>query len=156
MRHSIASAKQTIREAISSIFSRSAPKAYSKWDHLVIARQRLGVQHELAARRAGIGGGDRDLDAELIGRAGVALADALDLGSMEGIQLPAALALLLRADLARARDRPDECLFEFHPIGDLAADVADDAAEARAQEAQLPTMTVELLGVGVAPRHHPI
>ena len=39
-----------------------------------IARQRLGVQHELAARRAGIGRGDRDFDAELIGCAGFALA----------------------------------------------------------------------------------
>jgi hypothetical protein len=38
-----------------------------------IARQRLGVQHELAARRAGVGGGDRDLDAELIGRAGLGM-----------------------------------------------------------------------------------
>ena len=60
-----------------------------------IARQRLGVQHELAAWRAGVGGDDRSLDAELIGRAGLALADAFDLGGMEGIQLPAALALLL-------------------------------------------------------------
>ena len=64
-----------------------------------IARQRLGVQHELAARRAGIGGDDRDLDAELVGRAGLALADAFDLGGVEGIELPAALALLLGADL---------------------------------------------------------
>src|SRR5450756_2449865 len=71
-----------------------------------IARQCLGVQHKLAARRAGVGGGDRGLDAELIGRAGLALADAFDLGSMEGIQLPAALALLLRTDLAVARKRP--------------------------------------------------
>src|SRR5664280_1596315 len=45
---------------------------------------------------------DRSLDAELIGHAGFAFADAFDLGSMEGIQLPAALALLLRADLASA------------------------------------------------------
>jgi hypothetical protein len=67
-----------------------------------IARQRLGVQRELAAGRAGVGGGDRDLDAELIGRAGVALADAFDLGVVEGIQLPAALALLLRANLVGA------------------------------------------------------
>jgi hypothetical protein len=38
-----------------------------------IARQRLGVQYELAARRAGVGGDDGDLDAELIGRGGLAL-----------------------------------------------------------------------------------
>jgi hypothetical protein len=67
-----------------------------------IARQRLGVQHELAAGRAGIGGDDGDFDTELAGRAGFALANALDLGSMEGINFAAALALLLGADLARA------------------------------------------------------
>jgi hypothetical protein len=64
------------------------------------------VQHELAARERGdIGGDDRDLDAELVGRAGLAFADALDLGGMEGIQLPAALALLLGADLGGAPQR---------------------------------------------------
>jgi hypothetical protein len=44
-----------------------------------IARQRLGMQHELASRSAGVSGDDRDLDAELVGRASLALADALDL-----------------------------------------------------------------------------
>jgi YD repeat-containing protein len=48
-----------------------------------IARERLGVQHELAAWGASVGADDRGLDAELIGRAGLALADALDLGSVE-------------------------------------------------------------------------
>ena len=33
-----------------------------------IAGERLGLQHELAARSAGIGGDNRDLDAELVGR----------------------------------------------------------------------------------------
>ena len=61
---------------------------------------------------------------------------------------------LLQADLAGARERPLECLLQDRLAGDLAADVADDAAEPRAQEAQLPTVAVELLGVGVAPRHH--
>ena len=68
-----------------------------------VAGQRPGVQHELAVRGAGIGSDDRDLDAELVGRAGFALADALGLGGMEGIQLPAALALLLGPDLTGAR-----------------------------------------------------
>ena len=67
-----------------------------------IARQRLGVQHELSARRAGVGGDDR----------GLAFSDALDLGSVEGIELPAALALLLRADLARPRQRRRERLLQ--------------------------------------------
>jgi hypothetical protein len=39
------------------------------------ARQRFGVQHELSAGSANIGGDDGDLDAELIGRAGLAFAD---------------------------------------------------------------------------------
>ena len=38
--------------------------------------------------------------------------------------------------------------------GDLAADVADQPAEPGAQDAQLPTVAVELLGMGIAPRHH--
>lgn len=38
--------------------------------------------------------------------------------------------------------------------GDHAADVADQAAKPAAQVAQLPPMTVELLGIGMAPRHH--
>src|SRR5674536_66550 len=48
--------------------------------------------------------------------------------------------------------RPDR--HHHQPSIPAAQNVANDAAEARAQEAQLPTMTVELLGVGVAPRHH--
>jgi len=38
------------------------------------------LEHELAARRAGIGGDKGGLDAELVGRAGLAFADAFDLG----------------------------------------------------------------------------
>jgi hypothetical protein len=48
------------------------------------------MQHELAARGTGIGGDDRDLDAELVGRTGLAFANALDLRGVEGIELPAA------------------------------------------------------------------
>jgi hypothetical protein len=33
-------------------------------------------------------------------------------------------------------------------------DIADDPPKPNAQEAQLAVMPVELLGVGVAPRHH--
>jgi hypothetical protein len=46
-----------------------------------VAWQRPGVQHELTARGAGVGGDDRDLDAELVRRAGLALTDALGLGA---------------------------------------------------------------------------
>ena len=66
------------------------------------------MEHELAARRAGVGGGDRGFDAELVRCAGLALADAFDLVGMEGIELPAALALLLGADLLGAGQRPFE------------------------------------------------
>src|SRR5512133_582629 len=94
------------------------------------------------------------LDAELVGCAGLALANALDLGSVEGIQLPAALALLLRPDLVGARERPFKQPLEVSLACDLPADVADDPTEPNAQEAQLAVMPVELLGVCVAPRHH--
>jgi hypothetical protein len=104
-----------------------------------VARQRLGVQHELAARGAGVGGDDRGFDTELVRRGGLALADAFDLGGVEGIELPSALALLLGADLRGAPKRLLECSLKLALAGDLAADVADQAAEPRAQQAQLPT-----------------
>ena len=119
-----------------------------------VARERFGVQHELAARGAGVGGDDRSLDTELVRRVRLALADALDLGSVEGIELPPALALLLRVDLVGARERPFQRRFDLWPAGDLAAqDVADDAAAAGcAAERKQPMVPLELLGVGRAPR----
>lgn len=65
-------------------------------EHMAIVRiagKRAGVEHELAARCAAIIGHDRRLDAELVRRGCLALADALDLRRMERIELPAALAL---------------------------------------------------------------
>ena len=85
-----------------------------------IARQRFGVQHELPARRPRIGGYDRGLHTELVLRVCLALADALDLGRVEGIELPAALALLLGANLIGARERPLECRFELTRLGGAA------------------------------------
>jgi hypothetical protein len=111
------------------------------------------VQHELAAGCTGIGGDDRGLDPELIGRAGLALADALDLGSMERIQLPAALALLLVTYLAGSRERRLEHCRDRLLASNLAPDVADNPAEPRAQDAQLSTVAVELLGVGGSRLH---
>lgn len=46
------------------------------------AVQRFGMQHELAAVGRSHGRRDRDLAAELVGRAGLAFADAFDLGRM--------------------------------------------------------------------------
>src|ERR1035438_5232255 len=68
---------------------------------------------------------------------------------MEGIQLPAALALLLGTDLIGARKRPLEYPLQGRLACDLAADVADDAAEPRAQNVQLSAVQIELLGVGI-------
>jgi hypothetical protein len=110
------------------------------------------MENELAAGRAGVGRHNRDLDAELVGRAGLALADAFRFGSVEGIELPAALALLLSADLAGARQRGCECGLKLCLACDLAADVADQPAEPGAQPAQLAMVAVELLGL--APGHH--
>ncbi len=73
---------------------------------------------------------------------------------MEGIQLPAALALLLGADLGGARQRQGERHLDVGVAGDLAADVTDRPAQTRAQDAQFSPVAVELLGVGVASRHH--
>src|SRR5262249_61456556 len=75
------------------------------------------------------------------------------LGSVEGIQLPAALALLLGTDLVGARERPFKQRLEVGLAGDLTADVADDPPEPNAQEAQLAGMPVELLCGGGAPPH---
>lgn len=73
---------------------------------------------------------------------------------MEGIDLVSALALLLGADLGCVRKRRVERSLEFWLAGNLAADVEDQAAEPRPQQAQLPTMALELFGVGIASCHH--
>jgi hypothetical protein len=112
------------------------------------------VQHELAAGCASVGGGDRDLDAELVRRAGLAFADALGLWSMEGIELPAALALLLGSYQSGTGQRQGKRRLEVLLALDLAADIADQPAQSAAQDAQFPAVAVELLGVGVTSRHH--
>ena len=92
--------------------------------------------------------------AELVRRGGLAFADALHLRGMEGIELEAALALLLRADLRGAAEWEDERLLKRRLPFDLAANIADDPAKPAAQDAQLPLMPLELLGMGIAARHH--
>lgn len=118
-----------------------------------IAVQRLGVEHEAPARRAGVGRRDRDLAAKLVGLVGLALADALDLGGVQGIELPAPLLLALMAHLVGAGERNGEDLLQVGIVGGLAADVAAQPAEAGSQELQLPIGPFELLGVGIAPGH---
>jgi len=53
------------------------------------------------------------------------------------MELPAALALLLRPDLGCADQRRLEHCFKFGATFDLAADVADDATKPALQQAQL-------------------
>ena len=115
---------------------------------------RPGVQHEQATGSAAVGGDDGGLDAELVRRGGLSFADALDLRGMEGIELPAALTLLLRADLRGPAKRERERRLEGWLALDLAADVADDPAQPAAQDTQLPLMSLELFGMGVAASHH--
>ena len=76
----------------------------------------------------GVGGDDGDLDAELLGRAGFAFGDALSLWGVEGIELPATLAVLLGADLEGARQREGKRRLDPLVASDLAADVADQPA----------------------------
>ena len=60
-----------------------------------IAVQRLDMGDELSPGRTFVGGGDADLAAELIGLAGLAFADTLDFGRVQGIDLGVGIAPLL-------------------------------------------------------------
>ena len=64
-----------------------------------LAVQRLGMEDELAALTLGGWRGDRDVASELERRPGLALADALDLGGVQVVELPAALTVALVAYL---------------------------------------------------------
>ena len=118
-----------------------------------VAVQCLGVQHELAALGLGRRGGDRHLAAELVGRPGLAFADAFDLGRVQRIDLVAALAMVLKAYPVRQGKQVGEASRERRVAGDLAADVADHPAEPDAQELQLAAGPLELMGVAVARDH---
>jgi hypothetical protein len=67
------------------------------------------------------------------------------------VQLEAALALLLRADLRGPAKREGERLLQCWLALDLAAHVADDPAQPAAQDTQLPLMPPELFGMGKRP-----
>src|SRR6516165_3472453 len=102
-----------------------------------ITGQCPGVHHEPPSGRSAIGGDDGGLHTELVRGAGFAPADALHLRSVEGIELPAALALLLGADLIGARQWPGERFLELLVACDFAPDVAHDPAQPDAQNPQL-------------------
>ena len=95
--------------------------------------QRPGVQHEQATGSTAVVGDDRGFDTELVRRGCFALADALHLRGVEGMELPAARALLLRADLRGPAERKGEGVLEHGLTFDLAADIADDPAQPAAQ-----------------------
>jgi hypothetical protein len=107
---------------------------------------------ELPAFRAIERGGDRDFDAKFIRAVRLALADALDLGRVQGIDLPASLVLALVAHPFGQPQGLDEYVAQGRLAPDLAGDVAHDAAQHRAEPAQLPSRALELLRVGIA-RH---
>jgi hypothetical protein len=62
-----------------------------------VAGERLGVEHELPALGLCDGGDNRYLASELVSGAGLASTDAFDLRSVQRIDLPPALALILMA-----------------------------------------------------------
>ena len=75
-----------------------------------IAVQRLAVQDELAALGLGDGSCNRDLAAELVGSPRFSFADALDLGSVQGVDLGPALAVVLVANLDGKGDERREAV----------------------------------------------
>jgi hypothetical protein len=77
--------------------------------------------------------GDGDLDTELVGSVRFPLADALDLGRMQRIDLLAPLVLALVAHREGQRQRLGEDAFQPHAAFDLAHQVAADPAEIGAQ-----------------------
>ena len=88
-----------------------------------IARQRLHVGDELAALAVLEGGGNADLDAELVRPMGFAFADAFDFRRMQGIDLRPTLMLFLLAHAPRQQQQLCERHFEPAVALDLAGDV---------------------------------
>src|SRR5262252_8416090 len=94
-----------------------------------VARQRCSMGDELTAGGMLHGGGDAHLDAELIRLVRLALADALHLRRVQGIDLAAALAALLLQHAPGQEQRPYERFPQIFIPDDAPLDVADDTAE---------------------------
>ena len=94
-----------------------------------VARHRLYMSDELAALRAMQGRGERDLDAELVGPVRLALADALDFGGVQGIDLAPTLMLALLAHPLSQPEVGREKALQFGLAADLARDIAADPTE---------------------------
>ena len=94
-----------------------------------IAGQCCGMGDELPAGGMVHRGGDAHLDPELVRPVRFALADALDLWRVQGIDLAAALAALLFQHAPGQEQRPYECFLQIFIPDDSPLDVADDTAE---------------------------
>src|SRR5258708_37189627 len=103
---------------------------------------------ELAALAVLEGGGNADLDAELVRLVSLALADAFHFGSMQAVDLGAALPAFLLAHPPAKAEQVSEAALEPMAAIDLAGNVADDAAEIGLDRAQTPVRALELLGMG--------
>src|SRR5262245_61443651 len=90
---------------------------------------------------------------ELVRRARLAAADALDLGRVQRVDLWPALTLLLMANPQREIEQRAKAVFERCVALDLAANITDDASKPRAQKLQFPPRAFELVGMRVAPHH---
>jgi hypothetical protein len=109
-----------------------------------VPRQGAGAEDELASWCDRVGGGDRNLHAELGAGLGLAFADALHLGRVQGVELVAAAVLApLPQQAGDAPERPGKGGPDGGVVRDLAADVAGQAAE---PGAQLPDLTLGLPG----------
>src|SRR5258705_10810568 len=115
-----------------------------------ISRQRLYMSDELAALAVLEGGGNADLDAELVRLVGLALANAFHFGGMQGVALGAALPALLLARPPAKAEQVSEAALEPMVAVDLAGNVADDAAQIGLELAQSLVGALELAGMGVA------
>jgi hypothetical protein len=93
------------------------------------AGQCRGVGDELPAGGMLHRGGDAHLDPELVRPVYFALADALDLWRVQGIDLAAALAALLFQHAPGQEQGPYECFPQIFIPNDAPLDVADDTAE---------------------------
>ncbi len=113
--------------------------------------QHLGVQDELAAFAAFVGGGERDLDAELIGSMRLALTDALGLGGVSGIELPARVGDASGCGFARpwttARRGPSAVPRHPRSCAGCRGPAGPDGC---VRQPELPVVALELLGVGVS------
>ena len=100
-----------------------------------------------------VGDGDAGLDAELVGLAGFALADALDLRCVQRVELVLVLGLLVRMRSARSSKvfRWAMALGRFAGRAcQFALDLAQHDAQNRALALDGTAQALELLGVGVA------